>query len=94
MIREDFLMQSAYHPIDTYCIPSRAHLMMKTILKFYDLTREMMEAGVSVADIRTSPVVYRISRMKDIPNEELEQKIRELWSEMEISLVAQKGGVA
>jgi V/A-type H+-transporting ATPase subunit A len=94
MIREDFLMQSAYHPIDTYCVPSRAHLMMKTILKFYNLTREMMEAGVSVADIRTSPIVYRISRMKDIPNEELEQKIRELWSEMEIGLVAQKGGVA
>jgi len=52
----------------------------------------MSEAGVLVADIRTSPIVYRISRMKDIPNDIFEQQIKELWSEMEIGLVP-KGGV-
>ncbi|MFC1977718.1 V-type ATP synthase subunit A [Chloroflexota bacterium] len=92
MIREDFLAQSAYHEIDTYCLPARAHLMMKTILKFYELAQEALNAGTSVNDIRQSPLVYRISRMKDIPNEEFEQRIKELWSEMESSLVARKGG--
>jgi len=91
MIREDFLMQSAYHDIDTYCLPSRAQLMLKTISKFYELAQRMSEAGVLVADIRTSPIVYRISRMKDIPNDVFEDRIKELWSEMEISLVAEKG---
>jgi len=91
MIREDFLMQSAYHEIDTYCLPSRAQLMLKTIIKFYELAQRMSEAGVPVADIRTSPIVYRISRMKDIPNDVFEGRIKELWSEMEISLVAEKG---
>ncbi len=92
MIREDFLMQSAYHEIDTYCLPARAQLMLKTIVKFYELAQSMSEAGVLVADIRTSPIVYRISRMKDIPNDIFEQQIKELWSEMEIDLVP-KGGV-
>lgn len=92
MIREDFLMQSAYHEIDTYCLPARAQLMLKTIVKFYELSQSMSEAGVLVADIRTSPIVYRISRMKDIPNDVFEQQIKELWSEMEIDLVP-KGGV-
>jgi V/A-type H+-transporting ATPase subunit A len=92
MIREDFLMQSAYHEIDTYCLPARAQLMLKTIVKFYELAQSMSEAGVLVADIRTSPIVYRISRMKDIPNDIFEQQIKELWSEMEIGLVP-KGGV-
>jgi hypothetical protein len=34
--------------------------------------------------------VYRISRMKDLPNEGFEQRARELWSEMEQSLIAGK----
>jgi len=94
MIREDFLMQSAYHEIDTYTLPERAHLMLRTIIKFYELTQEMLNSGVSVNEIRSSPLIYRISRMKDIPNDVFEERIKELWSEMETSLVAGKGGIS
>jgi len=90
MIREDFLMQSAYHEIDTYCLPARAHLMLKTIIKFYELAQEMLESGISVAEIRSSPIVPRISRMKDIPHDVFEQRIKELRAEMEVSLEASK----
>jgi V/A-type H+-transporting ATPase subunit A len=93
MIREDFLMQSAYHEIDTYTLPERAHLMLKTIIKFYELTQEMLNAGVGASEIRSSPMVYRISRMKDIPHDVFKDRIKELWSEMEVSLVAGKGGI-
>jgi len=92
MIREDFLMQNAYHPVDTYTVPKRAHLMLSTIMKFYDLAQEMSESGILVADIRSSPLVYRVSRMKDVSNEDFDKYVGELWSEMETSLVAQKGG--
>jgi len=94
MIREDFLMQSAYHEIDTYCLPMKAQMMLQTIIKFYSLAQQMLEDGVAVAEIRSSPIVPRIARMKDIPNEEAEAKVRELWAEMETSLVVQKGGAA
>lgn len=93
MLREDFLMQSAYHDIDTYSPPARANLMMGTIIKFYALAHDMSNSGATVAEIRSSPVIYKISRMKDIPHEEFEQKIKELWEEMEVDLVAHKGGV-
>jgi len=93
MIREDFLMQSAYHEIVAYCLPARAQLMLRTIIKFYELAKEISDSGVGVAEIRLSPMVYRISRMKDIPNDVFEQRIKELWSEMEASLVTRKGGV-
>jgi len=92
MIREDFLMQSAYHEIDTYTLPARAHLMLKTIIKFYELTQEMLNSGIDVREIRSSPMVYRISRMKDISHDVFEERMKELWSEMETSLVAGKGG--
>ena len=90
MIREDFLMQAAYHEIDTYCPPQRAHSMLATILKFYELAGEISESGTSVTEIRSSPLVYKISRMKDIPHEEFDERIKQLWDEMEASLVSPK----
>ena len=90
MIREDFLQQSAYNEVDTYCTPGKAGLMLKTIAKFYDLAQEMLNSGAGYEAIRTSPMVYRISRMKDITNEDFEQRSKELWAEMEESLVARK----
>ena len=90
MIREDFLQQSAYHEVDTYCMPVKAGLMLKTIMKFHELAREMLNSGAGIESIRSSPMVYRISRMKDIPNEAFEQRAKELWSEMEQSLVTDK----
>ena len=90
MIREDFLQQSSYHEVDTYCTPAKAGLMLKTIMRFYELAQEMLNSGSGIESIRSSPMVYRISRMKDIPNEVFEQRIKELWSEMEKSLVAGK----
>ena len=88
MIREDFLQQSAYNEVDTYCTPAKAGLMLKTIMKFYELAQEMLNSGAGIESIRSSPMVYRISRMKDIPNDVFEQRVKELWSEMEQSLVA------
>ena len=91
MIREDFLQQSAYHEVDTYCTPAKAGLMLKTIIRFYELAQEMSNSGVRIESIHSSPIVYKISRMKDVPNEAFEQKAKELWSEMEESLVTRKG---
>jgi V/A-type H+-transporting ATPase subunit A len=90
MIREDFLQQSAYNEVDTYCAPAKAGLMLKTIMRFYELAQEMLSSGAGMESIRSSPMVYRISRMKDIPNEAFEEKVKELWSEMEQSLVTSK----
>ena len=94
MIREDFLQQSAYHEVDTYCTPAKAGLMLKTIIRFYELSREMLNSGTGIENIRSSPMVYKISRMKDIPNETFEQQIKKLWLEMEKDLVVHKGGVS
>jgi len=51
MIREDFLMQSAYHPVDTYTEPKRAHMMISTIMKFYSLAEEATESGMLVSEV-------------------------------------------
>ncbi|MFA5628773.1 MAG: V-type ATP synthase subunit A [Dehalococcoidales bacterium] len=92
MIREDFLQQSAYNEIDTYCLPKRAHMMLKTIIKFNELARnKISNEEIKVAELRNSPLIYKIARMKDIPNEEFEERLGVLWSEMESDLALVKG---
>ncbi|MFW6150947.1 MAG: V-type ATP synthase subunit A [Chloroflexota bacterium] len=90
MIREDFLQQSAYHEVDTYCQPGKAGLMLKTIVKFHHHAQEMLDAGTGIDAIRSSPLVYKISRMKDVKHEEFEEHAKQLAAEMEESLVPQK----
>ncbi len=93
MIREDFLQQSAYHEVDTYCMPVKAGLMLKTIIRFYELSQEMLNSGAGIDAIRSSPVIRKISRMKEIPHDTFEQRTKELWLEMEQNLVGHKGGI-
>ena len=85
MIREDFLMQSAYHPVDTYTEPKRTHMMLSTITRFYDLAKEATESDMLVSEISSSKILPRISRMKDIPNEEFDDYMKQLWSDMDKS---------
>jgi V/A-type H+/Na+-transporting ATPase subunit A len=94
MIREDFLQQSAYHEVDTYCMPVKAGLMLKTIIKFNDLSQKMLSSGIDIEQIRSAPAVYKIARLKEVPHDIFDQKIKELWAEMEQNMVARKGGIS
>ncbi len=82
MIREDFLMQSAYHPVDTYSDPKRSHLMLSIIMKFNDFARGMAETGMMVSEISASRIKQRISRMKDVPDNEIDQYIDSIRQDM------------
>jgi len=93
MIREDFLMQSAYHPVDTYTPPERSHKMLATIIRFADTARELSEQGMMVNEIQGLKIVPRISRMKDVPLEELDPYIKDLWSDMEKVVTTREGGM-
>ncbi|HOP35997.1 MAG TPA: hypothetical protein PL090_06700, partial [Syntrophales bacterium] len=93
MIREDFLMQSAYHPVDTYTPPERSHKMLATIIRFADTARELSEQGMMVNEIQGLKIVPRISRMKDVPLEELDTYIKDLWSDMEKLVTTREGGM-
>ena len=93
MIREDFLMQSAYHPVDTYTPPERAHKMLATIIRFADTALELSEQGMMVNEIQALKIVPRISRMKDVPLEELDPYIKDLWSDMEKLVTTREGGM-
>ena len=51
MIREIFLQQNAFHPVDTFCPMDRQYKLLDTIQKFADKANAALESGVTMQDI-------------------------------------------
>lgn len=74
MIREIFLQQNAYHPVDCYCPLSRQYKMLTLIKKYSDMSEKALQAGAPVDKIAYLPVRTRFNQAKYEENvdEELE----------------------
>jgi len=80
MIREDFLQQSAYHEIDSFCPLEKQYWMLKVILNFYNRTSEAMNRGVALNKILKLPFKQEIGRMKELADV---SKIKDLIGEID-----------
>jgi V/A-type H+-transporting ATPase subunit A len=70
IIREDFLQQSAYSDVDSFCPLEKQYWMLKVILTYYDAIIAGMKKGVPLRTLLSMPVRNDIARMKeqqDIP---------------------------
>jgi V/A-type H+-transporting ATPase subunit A len=68
MIREDFLQQSAYHEVDSFCSLEKQYWMLRAILRFHEKTAEAMARGVALEKVLKLPVKTQIGRMKEDPD--------------------------
>jgi len=73
MIREDFLHQNAFDPIDTYTSARKQFLMLRNIVDCYDRAREAMEGGADIDPILKLDALDEIAQMKRVNEADLEQ---------------------
>jgi V/A-type H+-transporting ATPase subunit A len=85
MIREDFLQQSAYLPVDRYCPVQKGYWMLKTILDFHHRAQSALKAGIPLEKITALPVLADIARMKELPVDQAENAIKALMDRIEFS---------
>jgi V/A-type H+-transporting ATPase subunit A len=85
MIREDYLQQSAYHEIDSFCPLEKQYWMLKVILTFYDRTGEAMNRGIALNKILKLPLKPEIGRMKELADID---KIKNLIGEIDKNIAA------
>lgn len=64
MIKEDFLMQHAYNPADTYCDKIKIDLMMKLILDYYKIMQKAVDENIPLQRVLDLPVKTEIDRMR------------------------------
>jgi V/A-type H+-transporting ATPase subunit A len=73
MIREDFLQQSAFHPVDSYCALRKAYGMLRAIHAFHVQAMEALKRGMLIDEILNLPQIEEIARMKELPAEEFDR---------------------
>ena len=86
MIREDFLQQSAFHEIDTYCPGKKQYDMLRLVLDFSDKIQQAVEKNVHMDDILTMKSCENLARMKTVPNKDFEKKFKDIEKELDNEL--------
>ena len=96
MIRIDFLQQNAFDDVDTYTSFEKQKDMLQTMITFLDESNKALGLGAYYDEIveGSKEVRERISRMKFVPEDELDS-IKELVNKIKADMreVLQKGGV-
>jgi V/A-type H+-transporting ATPase subunit A len=83
MIKEDFLIQSALHPVDSYCSPAKTFKLISLILSFYDKMRNSVDRGISLQRALEVSAKQEIARAKIHPSETFDSYAQEVESKME-----------
>lgn len=91
-IREDFLQQNAFHDIDTYCSLEKQDKMLDVILYFYDKALEALENGAYVSEIEKLEVREKITRAKNIHEDNLDQ-FQQIKEEIDKQMQQLQGGL-
>lgn len=74
MVREDFLQQDAFSPIDASCSLNKQLGMFKCIITYYKEGSAALDRKASIEDIVNLPLQEPISRLKEVSEEDFPKK--------------------
>ncbi len=86
MIREDFLQQFAFDPIDASNTLKKQYLMLKVILHYYDKAAAALAGEMPYDKIVGIKEKEAIAQLKRVPENEIEKKCAEIMHSMDKSL--------
>ena len=92
-IREDYLHQDAFHEVDTYASLEKQCVMMRLLLKFYDMTEAALKDGASINKLVAIPVRERIGRIKYVEENKVAAEYDAILAELssEIDAIKREG---
>jgi len=93
LFREGFLVQNAFHEVDTYCEAEKQVAMLKIMIEFYNHAEPLIRKGIPIEKVRELGVVRSLMRLKEQkglePIEEarieMRQKFNTLADEYEVT---------
>lgn len=77
-IREDYLHQDAFHEVDTYASLKKQSIMMKLLLKYFDMAIDAIDDGANVNKLIDIPVRERIGRIKYVHEDNILKEAGEI----------------
>ena len=83
MIREDFLQQFAFDPVDAYCPIEKQYAILNVIIQFGEAMDAAIKRGVLLSTITNLPLRREIADLKTTPHEEAMAKAEELIAQIQ-----------
>lgn len=90
MLRQDFLQQNGFDPIDASSSMAKNYGLMRAMLAFYDRAEEALKSGATIDEIIQSPVIEKLSRARYVSEEEFPAYIDALIQETSTTFKAVK----
>lgn len=81
MLREIFLQQNSFHPIDTYCSFDKQYKLLKSIIRYNDLANQYLKSGVEISSILKIESKSELAKLKY--EEGFDQLIESVMNKME-----------
>jgi len=84
MIKEGFLRQNAYDPIDTYCSLRKGYLILKLMRMYYERALSLIKEGMLTQKIEELPITSKIIRLSfSVPETKIEDEFAFLAEELD-----------
>jgi V/A-type H+-transporting ATPase subunit A len=91
MLREGFLVQSAFHEVDRFCPPSKQVALLKLFTDFYNSTRPLIDQGIPIDQVRELDIIREIMRLKERESEQAISNAKATMSSQISALAGQYG---
>jgi V/A-type H+-transporting ATPase subunit A len=93
-IREDYLHQNAFHEVDTYTSLEKQLMLLRLILKFYEMGQKAIESDIDLEKLFRLPVRESIGRFKYIPENECGERFEVVKNQIEeqVTRLIEEGG--
>jgi len=93
-IREDYLHQNAFHEIDTYTSPEKQAGLLGLIMKYYELAKGALKAGVDFSKIMGVKSKELIGRAKYVEEQDVSEEYKKIDKQLvkEIHELVEEGG--
>jgi V/A-type H+-transporting ATPase subunit A len=83
-IREDFLHQNAFHPVDTYSSSHKQYRLLKLIMSLHHASKAALATPeLDIDTLFSLPVIGEIARAKFTSEEEIEAGFDRIESDMQ-----------
>jgi len=83
LVNDAILRQSSFSPIDRYCSPQRQTEILRVVIRFTELARGAVEAGVHPERIAELPIRRTLQRVGEEFGEAQTPQIRALWKQLD-----------
>jgi V/A-type H+-transporting ATPase subunit A len=88
LLKEGFLQQNSFHPIDAYCAPAKQLALLRLFVELYQVGQQVIESGTPLARIHELLDIRRVVQIKETaPNDQVDQ-ITRLLSDLKARLNA------